>query len=85
MKGGMKTTRKPQENHEETTRTPQEIRGLILASLKSDPTISLQNMSKQTGLSYASLRHHIEKMREDGLLRREGADKGGKWVVIEKS
>jgi DNA-binding transcriptional ArsR family regulator len=47
--------------------------------------ISVQNMSKQTGLSYASLRHHIEKMREDGLIRREGADKGGKWVVIEKS
>jgi DNA-binding transcriptional ArsR family regulator len=40
-------------------------------------------MTEQAGLPYGGLRHHLEKMREEGLIRREGADKGGKWVVIE--
>jgi ATP-dependent DNA helicase RecG len=66
----------------ETARKPQETRELILTSLKSNPTISLRDMAEQTGIPYGGLRHHLEKMREEGLIRREGADKGGKWIVI---
>lgn len=40
-------------------------------------------MAKQLGISEGSLRHHLEKMKRDGLIKREGSDKGGKWVVIE--
>jgi len=77
------TARKPQENHKKTARSQQETRELILASLKADPTISLRDMAEQTGLPYGGLRHHLEKMREEGLIRREGSDKGGKWIVLK--
>ncbi|MDR0982624.1 MAG: DUF4062 domain-containing protein [Culturomica sp.] len=77
------TARKPQENHKKTARKPQENRELILTSLKSNPAISLCSMAEDTGLSYGSLRHHLEKMREEGIIRREGADKGGRWIVVE--
>ncbi len=76
------TARKPQENRKKTARNQQETRELILTSLKSDPTISLRDLADQTGLPYGGMRHHLEKLKSEGLIRREGADKGGKWVVV---
>lgn len=40
-------------------------------------------MAKQVSISYGSLRHHLEKMKSENLIKREGADKGGKWIIIK--
>jgi predicted ArsR family transcriptional regulator len=48
-----------------------------------NPVLSTPEMAEQVGISYASLRHHLEKMRSENLIKREGADKGGKWVIIK--
>jgi biotin operon repressor len=52
--------------------------------LEKDSAISTPDIAKQLNISYASVRHHIEKLKEDGRISREGADKGGIWVVIKK-
>jgi ATP-dependent DNA helicase RecG len=78
-----KTTRKQQENDKKTTRKSDEIRRLILNLLNSNPVISTSEMAKQVGLSYGSLRHHLEKMKNENLIKREGSDKGGKWIIIK--
>jgi len=73
---------KPQENHKKTTRKPQEIKNKILTILNSDATISTIAIAEQIGVSYNSIRHYLEKMKSENLIRREGGDKGGKWIVI---
>ncbi len=32
--------------------------------------------------AYESVETELEKLKSEGLIRREGADKGGKWVVV---
>jgi len=97
MTGGEETTRKPLENHQETlqkqhrnitenhqktTRKPPEIKSLILELIKSNASISRSEMADQIGISESSLRHHLETMKSENIVRREGADKGGKWIVV---
>jgi ATP-dependent DNA helicase RecG len=79
-----KTTRKPQENHKKTTRKPEEIRAAIMKLLEEDATISASNIARQLNISYASVRHHIEILRKEKVVRRVGADKGGYWIVITR-
>jgi predicted HTH transcriptional regulator len=44
---------------------------------------SIRAMAEQTGLSQASVRHHLRRMQTDNMLRRIGPDKGGHWQVID--
>jgi predicted HTH transcriptional regulator len=78
-----KTTRKQQENNKKTTRKQDVIKNLIINVLNSNPAISTSEMAKQVSISYGSLRHHLEKMKSENLIKREGADKGGKWIIIK--
>jgi hypothetical protein len=39
-------------------------------------------MANHLKISEGSLRHHLEKMKCENLIRRSGSDKGGKWLVI---
>jgi predicted HTH transcriptional regulator len=81
-----KTTRKQQENSKKTTRKQPENNQkteLIFNLLSSNPAISTSELAKQVGISYGSLRHHLEKMKSENLIKREGADKGGKWIIIK--
>jgi len=78
-----KTTRKQQENNKETTRKQQEnSRYLILEMIRSNSKISLSEMTKQSNITVGSLRHHLEQLKNKGIIHREGADKGGKWIII---
>jgi ATP-dependent DNA helicase RecG len=90
-----KTTRKQQENNvdsdkksnkktdKKTTRKQVDVKNQILRMLKLNPDISTREMAQKMDISYGSLRHHLEKMRKEDIIKREGADKGGKWVIIK--
>ncbi|MDR1918234.1 MAG: putative DNA binding domain-containing protein [Tannerellaceae bacterium] len=87
-----KTARKQPENAQKTARKQPEneqkkdVEILILDILKSNPFISRSELSKQIGfLSEGGIRHHLDKMKQNNLIRREGADRGGKWVVLSDS
>ena len=86
-----KTTRKQPENCTEnnqktvqkTTRKQSENRrGLILTTIQLNPGISRLEMVKTLNITEGSLRHHLEQLKIASIIRREGGDKGGKWVVV---
>jgi predicted HTH transcriptional regulator len=54
---------------------------LILEIIKSNSKISRSEMVKQLNLTEGSLRHHLEQLKNEGTIIREGADKGGKWII----
>ncbi len=53
--------------------------------LQQQPDASIRALAEQSGLSQASVRHHLRSMQADNMLRRVGPDKGGYWEVISDS
>ena len=53
----------------------------VLSAIADDPGIDTARLTQKLGISEASVWRAIRAMKEVGLLVREGADKGGKWIV----
>ena len=67
-----KLQKKPQRN-------PKEV---ILAALKKQPSISIRELSVQCDMSIHSVQHHINKLKEAGVIRHVGPTKAGWWEVV---
>ena len=72
-KAPKETTKKPQRN-------PKEV---IVAALKKQPSLSIRELSAQFNMSIHSVQHHINKLKEAGIIRHVGPTKAGWWEVIE--
>ena len=59
------------------------MRSSILELLTSNASISRSEMANLIGITENSIRYHLDKMKDENIIRREGADKGGKWIVVE--
>jgi ATP-dependent DNA helicase RecG len=66
------TLKKPQRN-------PKEI---ILNILHEQPSRSIREVADQCGMSVHSVQHHINKLKESGVIRHIGSTKGGRWEVV---
>ena len=47
--------------------------------------ITSTEMAKNLGINRSAVSKHLKKMQEDGIIKREGPDKGGKWVVLNNN
>lgn len=56
---------------------------VILRLIADQPTITINRMSEKTGLSASTINRYLKKLREAGKIKRQGADKNGKWHVID--
>jgi ATP-dependent DNA helicase RecG len=54
----------------------------ILDLINNDNTISITQLSIETKITRSTIQKHIENLKSKGIIRREGADKGGKWIII---
>jgi len=68
-----KFPKKPQRN-------PKEV---ILAALKKQPPISIRALAAQCRMSVHSVQHHVNKLKDAGVIRHMGPTKMGRWEVIE--
>ena len=57
----------------------------ILAVLLVNPTISREQLSKETKMSLGSIIHHLRMLQKNKHIKRIGPDKGGHWEVIENN
>ena len=55
----------------------------ILEAIKENPFITQDELSKIIGLSRKSIIQNMKKLQENGLIKRVGADKNGRWEVEE--
>ena len=60
----------------------QKTRDAILDMIAKDEKVTTTQMAKTLGINRSAVSKHLKKMQEDGIIRREGPDKGGKWVRI---
>lgn len=47
--------------------------------------VTSTEMAKNLGINRSAVSKHLKKMQEDGIIKREGPDKGGKWVVLNNN
>ena len=58
----------------------QKILELIVAS----PDITLSEMATRLGMTRNGVDKNIRKLKDQGIIRRVGPDKGGHWEIIEE-
>lgn len=51
--------------------------------LRDNPRATASVMASALQVSESTIKRHLKKLREQGLLRRVGSDKTGHWEVIE--
>ncbi len=62
--------------------TGKKAHDLILEAIKLNPQITVAEIAEQCGLTYNGAYYHIDKLRKEGKISRQGADKGGEWVIL---
>jgi ATP-dependent DNA helicase RecG len=62
-----------------TDKTPNKLLRLIVAN----PSITLERMKDALSMSQSGVRKVLNKLREQGVIRRVGSDKTGHWEIIE--
>ena len=54
----------------------------ILDIIKENPFVTQEELAQLIGLSRKSIIQNMKKLQENGLLKRIGADKNGRWEVV---
>lgn len=53
----------------------------IIMLIKSDPSITQAKIAQQFGLTRAEVRYIMDQLQQNGILKREGSIKKGKWII----
>lgn len=53
----------------------------IISLMKKDPTISQTAMAASLNANINTLKYHVLKLREKGIIYREGSSQKGQWIV----
>ncbi len=54
----------------------------ILLFIKENPRISKRELSKKIGISTTAIDKNVQQLKDKGLIKRVGPDKGGHWEII---
>jgi len=57
----------------------------IVGLIRENPFISAEEISRKIGITSRAVEKSIAKLKEGGVLKRIGPDKGGHWEVIDRS
>lgn len=55
----------------------------IVASIFEKPSISIAELQQKTGLSRRGVEWQLDSLKQKGILKRIGPDKGGRWEVTK--
>jgi DNA-binding CsgD family transcriptional regulator len=55
----------------------------ILELISASPSITISEIADRLGMTTRGVDKNIKRLKEQGIIRRVGPDKGGHWEVIE--
>jgi ATP-dependent DNA helicase RecG len=58
---------------------------MILGLIIRDPRVSKKAMAQAIGISTTAIDKNLTKLKQRGILRRVGPDKGGHWEVVQEN
>ena len=82
--GKKSTSKKKTVRSEKSSEKSSEKNQAIIAAIKYNSKVSAAEIAMQLGLSSRAVEKRIKILRETGIIRRIGSDKGGYWEVILK-
>lgn len=57
----------------------------ILELIRNNPSITHIQMSQRLSINEKTAKRATQTLRELGLIKREGSDKTGQWVLFDKN
>jgi ATP-dependent DNA helicase RecG len=63
-------------------KTGEKTRDKILGLIRVNPDMSMQTMASFLGLTRKGVEWQVRKLKQAGILRRIGPDKGGHWEIL---
>ena len=70
------------EKQETAQKTREKTREKILALIKENPEITTSELAGSLDLTAKGIEWQIKQLKDKGIIRRVGADKGGHWEVL---
>ena len=70
------------EVHGQSREKKQKSREKIVQILKEHPEYSDRKLAEIVGITPKAIEKHLAKLKADGIIRRDGPDKGGCWRVL---
>ncbi len=55
----------------------------IVAAIKANPDIQLKELAALFEISTEGVRWHLTKLKKEGVIKREGSSRKGKWIIIK--
>lgn len=79
---GSETHHESSERKEISSETASKSSERILDLIKNKPTISAAEIAMEIDMSSRGVENQIKKLREAGIIKRNGADFGGYWEIV---
>ena len=77
----LESTGEGRENTTISREKKQKSREKILDLLKAHSEYSARKLAEAIGITDKAVEKHLAKLKAEGLIQRDGPDKGGKWIV----
>ena len=77
----LKSTQESGEKTENSGKKKLKSREKILALLKERSEYSARKLAEEIGITPKAVEKQLANLKASGLIRREGPDKGGKWII----
>lgn len=58
---------------------------MILKSLRNNPNITIEGISRETGLGHAAIQNNLNKLQSINIIIRVGSRKNGYWEVLREA
>lgn len=78
----LKSTEESGEKKRENREKKQKSREKILTLLKQDASFTTRRLAEAIGITPKAIEKQLAKLKAEGLIERDGPDKGGKWKVL---
>jgi ATP-dependent DNA helicase RecG len=82
MYRNIKTTIKEKNQGETKEKNQGETKEKIIELIRNNPYITQKEMRELLGLSQGGIEYQIRNLKQDGVIKRVGGDRGGHWEIL---
>ena len=54
----------------------------VLAAIRENPNITIAALAQSIGVSQRTVSRVLKKLKDEKVIRREGGDKRGRWIIL---
>ena len=60
---------------------PETTREKLLNIIANNPGLTRKELAELLGITSDGVKYHIQKLTDEGIIKREGSDRTGKWII----